>query len=68
MKINTLEKIIKNKQNKNEFAIVTNLSTGDLYSASIGKGAFKNDKQISVHKEEPLYKIVGINISPVIFP
>tara|TARA_B100000029_G_scaffold243169_1_gene240384 strand:- start:753 stop:1574 length:822 start_codon:yes stop_codon:yes gene_type:complete len=44
-------------------AVVTNLSTGDLYSASIGKGAFKNDKQISVHKEEPLYKIVGINIS-----
>ncbi len=29
MKINTLEKIIKNKQNKNEFAIVTNLSTGE---------------------------------------
>ena len=29
MKINILEKIIKNKQNKNEFAIVTNLSTGE---------------------------------------
>jgi len=29
MKINTLEKIIKNKQNKNEFAIVTILSTGE---------------------------------------
>ena len=29
MKINTLEKIIKNKQNKNEFAIITNLSTGE---------------------------------------
>ena len=29
MKINTLEKIIKNKQNNNEFAIVTNLSTGE---------------------------------------
>jgi len=29
MKINILEKIIKNKQNQNEFAIVTNLSTGE---------------------------------------
>tara|TARA_Y100001954_G_scaffold27173_1_gene24499 strand:+ start:551 stop:1237 length:687 start_codon:yes stop_codon:yes gene_type:complete len=29
MKINILEKIIKNKQNKNEFAIITNLSTGE---------------------------------------
>ena len=44
-------------------AVVTNLSTGDLYSASKGKGAFKNDKRISVHKEKPLYKIVGINSS-----
>jgi len=44
-------------------AVVTNLSTGDLYSASKGKGAFKNDKQISIHKEKPLYKIVGINSS-----
>jgi len=44
-------------------AVVTNLSTGDLYSASKGKGAFKNNKKISVHKEKPLYKIVGINSS-----
>ena len=44
-------------------SVVTNLSTGDLYSASKDKGAFKNDKQISVHKEKPLYKIVGINSS-----
>ena len=44
-------------------AVVTNLSTGDHYSASKGKGAFKNDKRISVHKEKPLYKIVGINSS-----
>jgi len=44
-------------------AVVTNLSTGDLYSASKGKGAFKNDKRIIVHKEKPLYKIVGINSS-----
>jgi len=44
-------------------AVVTNLSTGDLYSASKGNGAFKNDKRITVHKEKPLYKIVGINSS-----
>ena len=44
-------------------AVVTNLSTGDLYSASKDKGAFKNDKQISVQKEKPLYKIVGVNSS-----
>ena len=44
-------------------AVVTNLSTGDLYSASKGAGAFKNYKQISVNKEKPLYKIVGINSS-----
>ena len=44
-------------------AVVTNLSTGDLYSASKDKGAFKNNKQISVYKEEPLYKIVGVNVS-----
>ena len=44
-------------------AVVTNLSTGDLYYASKGKGAFKNDKKISVHKGKQLYKIVGINSS-----
>ena len=44
-------------------AVVTNLSTGDLYSASKGKGSFKNGKKISVHKEKPLYKIVGVNSS-----
>ena len=30
---------------------------------SKGKGAFLDDKQISVHKDVPLYKIVGVNIS-----
>ena len=44
-------------------SVVTNLSTGDLYSASSSSGAFKNGKQISVHNEKPLYKIVGINSS-----
>ena len=43
--------------------VITNLSTGQMYSASQGKGAFLDDKQISVHKGTPLYKIVGVNIS-----
>ena len=34
-----------------------------MYYASQGKGAFLDDKQISVHKDVPLYKIVGVNIS-----
>ena len=29
MKINTLKEIIKKKENKNEFAIVTNVSNGE---------------------------------------
>ena len=42
---------------------ITNLSTGEIYWASKEKGAFLDDKPISVQKEKPLYKIVGINIS-----
>ena len=44
-------------------AAITNLSTGDVYWASKGKGSFLNDKSISVHKEKPVYKVVGINTS-----
>ena len=44
-------------------AAITNLSNGDIYWASKGKGAFLNDKSISVHKEKPVYKVVGINTS-----
>ena len=43
--------------------VITNLSTGQMYSASQGKGSFLDEKQISIHKETPLYKIVGVNIS-----
>ena len=43
--------------------VITNLSTGQMYSASQGKGAFLDDKEISVHRGIPLYKIVGVNIS-----
>ena len=41
-------------------AVVTNLSTGDLYSASKGAGAFKNYKQISVNKKNHYTKLLGL--------
>ena len=50
MKINTLEKIIKNKQNKNEFAIVTNLSTGETE-------LFKRNTTIAKNLEKYLNQI-----------
>ncbi len=43
--------------------VVTNLSNGEMYWASKGKGAFFNNRQITVHKEKPIYKIVSINAS-----
>ena len=43
--------------------VVTDLSSGDVYSASKGKGSFFNDKKIHVHENEPIYRIVGINLS-----
>ena len=42
---------------------ITNLSTGEIFWASKGKGAFLDETPISVQKEKPLYKIVGINTS-----
>jgi|TARA_B100000959_G_C14945069_1_gene609500 myo-inositol-1(or 4)-monophosphatase len=44
-------------------AAITNLSNGEIFWASKGKGAFLNEKQISVQNKKPLYKIVGINTS-----
>lgn len=43
--------------------VVTDLSNGNMYWATKGKGAFLNDKRIYVHKQKPVYKIVGINVS-----
>ena len=43
--------------------VITNLSTGQMYYASQGKGAFLDDEKISVYKDRPLYKIVGLNTS-----
>jgi len=44
-------------------AVVTNLSNGEQYWASKGKGAFLNETQIHVQNEETAYKIVGVNTS-----
>ena len=43
--------------------VVMNLSNGEMYWASKGKGAFFNNKQITVHKKKPIYKIVSVNTS-----
>lgn len=44
-------------------AVVTDLATGDEYSASKGGGAFLNGNPIRVHCEDPVYRIVGVNTS-----
>lgn len=43
-------------------AVVTDLSSGDLYSASKNKGAFLNGEKICSNKQN-VYKIIGINLS-----
>ena len=43
--------------------VIYNPITNDFFWASKGKGAFLDEKPISVHKKTPLYKIVGINTS-----
>ena len=47
MKINTLKEIIKKKENKNEFAIVTNLNTGDSEIYETGKKLSKDLEKYS---------------------
>jgi myo-inositol-1(or 4)-monophosphatase len=34
-----------------------------MYWATKGNGAFVNETKIQVHKQKPVYKIVGINVS-----
>ena len=53
----------KNKLSSISDGVVTDLSNGDMYWATKGRGAYLNKKKISVHKETPVYKIVGINVS-----
>ena len=43
--------------------VVTDLSSGDMYWASKGKGSFLNNKKIHVQEKEPIYRIIGINLS-----
>lgn len=43
--------------------VVTDLTNGDMYWASTGSGAFLNDNKIHVRNRDPIYKIVGINMS-----
>ena len=43
--------------------VITNLSNGEMYWASKDKGAFLDQSKIHVHNKDPIYKIVGINIS-----
>jgi len=46
-------------------AVIIDLYSGDLYSASKGRGAFMNGKRIQVHSEQPLYFVVGLDISGI---
>jgi len=43
--------------------VVTDLSNGNMYWASKGKGAFLNNSKIQVYQGEPVYRIIGVNIS-----
>ncbi len=43
--------------------VVIDLSSGDVYWASKAMGSFLNDKKIHVHEKDPIYRIVGINLS-----
>ena len=53
----------ENKLSSVTDGVITNLSNGKMYWASKNKGAFFNNKQIKVHKKNPIYKIIGINTS-----
>lgn len=46
-------------------AVIIDLHSGDLYSASKGSGAYLNGKKIHVHKEKPVYFVVGVDISGI---
>jgi myo-inositol-1(or 4)-monophosphatase len=45
--------------------VIMDLYHGDLYSASKGNGAYMNGKKIQVHKEKPVYFVVGVDISGI---
>lgn len=43
--------------------VVTDLTTGEMYWATKNKGSFCEGRRIFVHKQKPIYKIIGINVS-----
>ena len=53
----------ENKLSSITDGVITNLVNGEMYWASKNKGSFFNEEQIKVHSSDPIYKIVGINIS-----
>lgn len=53
----------ENKLSSVTDGVVMDLASGEMYWATKNKGAFWNGKRIFVHKEKPIYKIVGINVS-----
>ncbi len=53
----------ENKLSSITDGVITNLVNGEMYWASKNKGSFFNEEQIKVHNSDPIYKIVGINIS-----
>ncbi|MBP0134278.1 MAG: fructose 1,6-bisphosphatase [Nitrosarchaeum sp.] len=53
----------ENKLSSITDGVIMNLSNGDMYWASKGKGAFLNELKIKVYDKEPIYKIIGINTS-----
>ena len=44
-------------------AVITDLVTGRMYWASSGAGAFFDGKKIHVRSGDPIYRLVGINMS-----
>lgn len=42
---------------------VIDLHSGDLYWATKGRGAFLNQTKIKVQQSDPIYRIVGVNVS-----
>ena len=56
----------ENKLSSVTDGVVTDLSKGDMYSATKGKGAFLNGKRISVNSDKKsIYFVVGLDISGI---
>lgn len=53
----------ENKLSSITDGVITNLANGEMYWASKNNGSFFNDQQIRVRSNDPIYKIVGVNIS-----